>query len=144
MFWSILTDKTGFWSILAERYACGRFWVILGHWGFPDEFFESETGFLGIFNWFHRDSNPGPPARELDFRSSCIPGNVRKRNFSKSKPKIPLNHRFRPVGVRPKKKLLPRKLWEIIPDSVVTFFFGPLPLCGPERALWGWLLVVAC
>ena len=37
--------------------------------------------------------------------------------------KIPLDNRFRPLGVRPKKKSFPRKLWEIIPDSVVTFFF---------------------
>ena len=38
--------------------------------------------------------------------------------------KIPVNRRFRPGGVRPKKKLYPRKLRKSIPDSVVTFFSG--------------------
>ena len=42
---------------------------------------------------------------------------VLARNFSKSTAKIPLNHRFRPVGVRPKKKLVPLKLWKTIPDA---------------------------
>ena len=45
--------------------------------------------------------------------------------------KMLLNHRFRPVGVRPKKKLFPRKLRETIPDGVVTFFS---PFSGPLRS----------
>ena len=53
------------------------------------------------------------------------------------------------MGVQPKKKLFPGKVRKIIHDNVVTFFsnFGPLPLCRPERTLWGGLLVaclVAC
>ena len=54
--------------------------------------------------------------------------------------KIPVNRRFRPGGVRPKKKLFPRKLRKSLPDSVVTFFFGfgtPSDNHGPFLALLG-------
>ena len=69
--------------------------------------------------------------------------------------KIPVNRRFRPGGVRPKKKLFPRKLRKSIPDSVVTFFFGfgtpsapqskkgPVGSLGPLACLLARLLV-AC
>ena len=55
--------------------------------------------------------------------------------------KIPVNRRFRPAGVRRKKKLFPRKLRKSIPDGVVAFFFGfgtpsaPQPKKGPVGSL---------
>ena len=54
--------------------------------------------------------------------------------------KIPVNRRFRPGGVRPKKKLFPRKLRKSIPDGVVAFFFGfgtPSHHHGPFLAFLG-------
>ena len=62
---------------------------------------------------------PAPSAGKLRFPPCFWPS----PGFSLSahgpkQAKIPLNHRFRPVGVRPEKKM--RK---IIPDSVVPFFF---------------------
>ena len=61
--------------------------------------------------------------------------------------KIPVNRRFRPGGVRPKKKLFPRKLRKSIPDGVVIFFLvlGPPRLRSPKRALLApWALLLAC
>ena len=61
--------------------------------------------------------------------------------------KSPLNHRFRHVGVRPrKKKLFPRKLRKTIPDSVVTFFFDfttPVAL-GPRKGPAGLACLLTC
>ena len=67
---------------------------------------------------------------------------AQSRNFSK----YPLSKTgqnttkslFPTGGGLTEKKLFPRKLRKIIPDSVVTFFLilGPLLLCGPERAQW--------
>ena len=40
--------KNWFLSISAGKRDSGRLWVILGHLGFPNEFFELETVFLGF------------------------------------------------------------------------------------------------
>ena len=51
------------------------------------------------------------------------------------------------LGVRPEKKLLPRKLWKTIPDSVVTFFFQSWDLCcsGAQKGPCGAAcLLLAC
>ena len=91
----------------------------------PTIFFPTENFFFPTDIFF--------PPRCFFFASavfqSCIPGNVQRfpgmagEISLKSKPQIPLNHRFRPVGVRPNKKLFQRKLREIVSDSVVTFFW---------------------
>ena len=53
---------------------------------------------------------------------------ARAQNLSKcprpKQAKIPLNHRFSAVGVRPGKKFPPRKLQKTIPNSVATLFFA--------------------
>ena len=41
-------QNSGFWSILIGKCGYGRFWVILGHWGFPNEFFELESEIRGL------------------------------------------------------------------------------------------------
>ena len=79
---------------------------------------------------------------------------TRARNFSNcprpKRAKIPLNCRFQPVGVRPEKKIFPRKLRKTIPDSVVPFFppdFGTPVALGPKNGPAGLaccLLLLAC
>ena len=57
----------------------------------------------------------------------------------------PLNHCFRPVGIRPKETLFPRQLRKTIPDSVVTFFFdfGTPVALGPVKGLEGLACLLA-
>ena len=102
---------------------------------------------LGRNFWGGRISPPKVP---------LAPGNcifvfsARARNFSKcprpKRAKTPLNHRFRPVGVRQKKRLSPIKLRKPIPDSMVTLFFRFRdPFCsGAQKGPCGSSLLACC
>ena len=87
-FWPILTIKTGFarfWPKNVILVDSGSFWVI---WGCLMNFRIGNCilGLLWIFEvnyWFHRDSNPGPPARESDIMSLHY---VHYDRFSEVKP----------------------------------------------------------
>ena len=100
-----------------------QYFAISRPWGSgrPKRKTEKRCAISGRNFWDGRICSPKVPQ---------APGNcnfvfsARLRKCSRPKrAKIPLNHCFRPVGVRPEKKLLPRKLQKTILDSVVTFFF---------------------
>ena len=65
----------------------------------------------------------------------CVGPEILQVPKAKTGQNIPLNHCFRPVGVRPNKKLFPRRLRKTVSDSVVPLSFGlgtPVAL-GPGK-----------
>ena len=58
--------KNWFPSILAEKGDSGQFWVIMGHLGFPSEFFGLETVFWGFCGFLKLiTGSTGSRARDL-------------------------------------------------------------------------------
>ena len=104
---------------------------------------------MGLFDWFHRNSNPGPPPQELGIMPLHY---IPYGRLSEVKPRQ--THlllgwattwdktsilRFPALGVRSVKTQTVKKLQTTIPDCVVTVFFSILGPLGPGNCVFFFL-----